>query len=278
MLQAELKGKAPEVENSEDILTSNVFGLIKYLPASEGMFQILKEAKDYSTDRNSFLNNVKAQGIDLSEYDDVDYLFWESSPKFGEPDLILIFKSRKEALKDLMLCIEIKYLSGKSREGEYDQLMDYCLSLEFKDRRKTYHNPKIAKFDGIFLGLVYLTYFSQYRSARDSLAQIRKKGVLDYEKKLYELRWNEITKTLSGIQSKSMYVEKIKEDLIFLLKKKNFIDFKGFSEVNFDVIYKPCISFAIRPKKPSKPEFAGFAELEDPGILEYDKHIFLEVG
>ena len=231
MIQAELKGKLPEVENREDVLTSNVLGLMKYLPPREGIFKILSELKDYSMNRNSLFDNLKSQNININDYDTVDYLFWENSAKYGEPDLILIIKSPKQHLKELMLCIEVKYFSGKSRSGEYDQLMDYCLSLENKDARKTYKNPKIKKFNGIFLGLIYLTYFSQYNSVREALREIRKKGFNHYESNLYELRWNDITRVLSSSESKNKYENKLIKDVVLLLKKKNLVDFEGYSDV-----------------------------------------------
>jgi len=233
MIQAELKGKLPEVENREDVLTSNVLGLMKYLPPRKGIFKILSELKDYSMDRNSLFDNLKSQNININDYDTVDYLFWENSPKHGEPDLILIIKSPKQHLKELMLCIEVKYFSGKSRSGEYDQLMDYCLSLENKDARKTYKNPKIKKFNGIFLGLIYLTYFSQYNSVREALREIRKKGFNDYESNFYELRWNDVTRVLSSSESKNKYENKLIKDVVLLLKKKNLVDFEGFTNVSF---------------------------------------------
>jgi hypothetical protein len=46
MLQALLCGKmSSEQENSEDLLTSGVFGLLRHLPPSEGLFQILNLAE-----------------------------------------------------------------------------------------------------------------------------------------------------------------------------------------------------------------------------------------
>ena len=46
MLMALLRGKlSREQENLEDILTSNVFGLLKYLPPEEGLFPFLSHAQ-----------------------------------------------------------------------------------------------------------------------------------------------------------------------------------------------------------------------------------------
>jgi len=124
MIQAELKGKLPEVANREDVLTSNVLGMLKYIPPQRALFRILEEARDYSAARSTFLHNLSATGIELSAYDSVEYLFWENSPVYGEPDLILLISSSGNDRIDLMLCIEVKLLSEKSRSGDRDQLMD----------------------------------------------------------------------------------------------------------------------------------------------------------
>jgi hypothetical protein len=39
MLQAELHGKLPEVERKEDVLTSNVFGMIKYIHPGKSILE-----------------------------------------------------------------------------------------------------------------------------------------------------------------------------------------------------------------------------------------------
>ena len=47
MLQAILKGKlSREQENMEDILTSNVFGLLRYVQPQEGILKYLSLAED----------------------------------------------------------------------------------------------------------------------------------------------------------------------------------------------------------------------------------------
>jgi len=277
MIQAELNGKLPEVENSEDVLTSSVFGLLRYLPPQKGIFRILEQTKDYSSRRNPLIVNLKAKNINLSQYDEVNYYFWEYSSKHGEPDLILIIRSSEKKIVPLMLCIEVKYLSEKSRAGEYDQLMDYCLSLENAASRKTFSEEGIAEFEGVFAGVVYLTYFSQYAAVQESLKEIGKRGLKNYESKLYELRWNDITRALKGIESGGKYEQKIVNDLVELMKKKNFVDFEGFSDVNFALNYEPLFSPPLRILKPERHDFRGFSELEEPDILKFETNVFLEV-
>jgi hypothetical protein len=48
MLQAEMKGKVPEVEGKEDVLTSNVFGLLRYVHNPDVLRRILDQARALS--------------------------------------------------------------------------------------------------------------------------------------------------------------------------------------------------------------------------------------
>jgi hypothetical protein len=274
MIQAELCGKLPSFENREDVLTSNVFGLLKYLPPKKSIIKILAQTKDYSKKRYSISANLKAQGINIDLYDQTDYYFWKYSPKYGEPDLILIFKSSLKKLVPLMLCIEVKYLSNKSRKGEYDQLKDYCLSLEDVYSRKTYKTTDIAEFDGLFIGIIYLTYFSQYSSAIESLEGLRTHGYGNYQSKLYELRWNEITKILKEYKSNSKYERMIVDDIVRLLTKKNFIDFIGFKDVLFDTQYRPNVYSHSGQAIVNWNNFRGFTGTQWPTATNYGKNIF----
>lgn len=72
MIQAELKGKLPEVANWEDVLTSNVLGMLKYIPPQRALFRILEEARDYSAARSTFLHNLSVIGIELGGYDNAE--------------------------------------------------------------------------------------------------------------------------------------------------------------------------------------------------------------
>ena len=224
MIEAELKGKIPDLENSEDILTSCIFGLIKYLPPIKGLFPILEKAKD--TDNQSIFKKY-----DFAKYDTIDYFFWESSDIYGIPDLIIIFESKKEKLlPKLILVIEVKYLSKKSRRGKLDQLKDYYLSLLDETNRVTFYRKEISEFKGEFIGLIYLTYFSQDEEIQESKEELKKYGMESSEINIYELKWNEVSKCFKEPINQCLdeYQQKIYQDIYKLLKKKNFISFDGW--------------------------------------------------
>ena len=249
MIQAELKGKLPEIENSEDILTSCVFGLVNYLPPKKGLFKILEKTKDYSgKSKNIFKTNPN-----LERYDEVSYHFWEYSSKYGEPDLILILKSSDSKLSPLIFVIEVKYFSSKSRIRNEDQLKDYFLAISNQKGRLTFNNSTISNFEGKFGGLIYLTYFTQKKEVEYSINELSKEWVGDCRSKIYELRWNEITNSIKKIPQSELTDQeaKICDDILFLLKKKTFVDFEGWTTPppfhKGHVFFENVISFSQIP-------------------------------
>jgi hypothetical protein len=103
MYLAELRGKVPShLENSEDLLTSNVFSFFKY------------------SDRTVYLKNLlKFLGITPSNDDlrTAEFLFWQSYDEGTEPDLVVI-------VGDHYLLFEAKHLSGfNSSGGKRSQLV-----------------------------------------------------------------------------------------------------------------------------------------------------------
>ncbi|MBD3672773.1 MAG: hypothetical protein HUJ26_04530 [Planctomycetaceae bacterium] len=121
MLQALLHGKlSRQQKNMEDVLTSNVFGLLRYLPPSQGLLPLLSQARTtdgeqplrwlIDTDRQSpFITN-----------EDIDYLFWERLHEpgciFCESDLLL--RVRVPSERNLLILIEAKYRSPKSSKAD----------------------------------------------------------------------------------------------------------------------------------------------------------------
>ncbi|WNZ28476.1 MAG: hypothetical protein IAX21_07350 [Candidatus Bathyarchaeota archaeon] len=122
MLQAQLRGKLPrDLENMEDLLTSNVFGSIKYIQPEKGLLQILLNSEDSEGNTHTF---------DFSNIKNVTYHFWpwinESGCYGCEPDVYI--KIDFENGSKTLVFVEAKYLSSKSSESDekkeapYDQL------------------------------------------------------------------------------------------------------------------------------------------------------------
>lgn len=110
MIEALLMGKlSREQENMEDVLTSNVFGLLRLMPLADGLLPFLRDA---------MLPDGTKPLEQLADDADVEFDFW---PRFAEanchpcePDVVLRITGKGRPLQ--LVWIEAKYLSGKSSE------------------------------------------------------------------------------------------------------------------------------------------------------------------
>jgi hypothetical protein len=118
VIQAVLGGKSMGYEYAEDILTSTVFGAVKYLSSNSLLIPFIESAFLYDEARTPFWQVLKNDGIDLRCYQDVEYVFWPFHPTYGEPDLIIIFQQHVHGEEDLLLIVEAKFKSPKSSTGE----------------------------------------------------------------------------------------------------------------------------------------------------------------
>lgn len=117
MIPALLHGKlSREQENMEDILTSSVFGVLRYLPPERGLLPFLCETQTMDAQPGAF--------FDIGDVAHVDYHFWPMLRENGldgeaefechdcEPDLLL--RIRRANGSRLNVLIEAKLWSGKS--------------------------------------------------------------------------------------------------------------------------------------------------------------------
>lgn len=108
MLWAQLRGKVPiHSERSEDLLTSNVFGTLKYVPFQGGIYPVLSAAVgDCSPGFHPLLQGA----------DEVQFEFWPWLERWAhhgcEPDVLL--RLTKMGRNIGFVLVEAKYLSGKS--------------------------------------------------------------------------------------------------------------------------------------------------------------------
>jgi hypothetical protein len=120
MMHATFHGKlSREQENMEDILTSNVFGLLDHLPAHESLLPFLAEAEAVDGAKPlSFLVQPSLSERIAAEPAE----FWPNWSVGGcmacEPDVVL--RLRLPDGRKMILGIESKYRSGKSSEADAD--------------------------------------------------------------------------------------------------------------------------------------------------------------
>lgn len=114
MLMALLRGKLSlDQENMEDILTSNVFGVLKYLPPGVALVPFLGKAATPEPEKEYPLANLSSDVV-------VKYEFWpwlaEPGRALSEPDVLIRIDDPDG--KRIVVLIEAKYLSGKSSEED----------------------------------------------------------------------------------------------------------------------------------------------------------------
>ena len=128
MIEADLRGKlgynaANAHERSEDLLTSTVFGLLRYLPAADAMFPLMEHAKPVELRAGKWTviptTKLLRPWIDLSGATTFDVEFWPSFHPHGQPDILLTFRNAYRSPVHLVV-VEAKLHSPKSGDGAAD--------------------------------------------------------------------------------------------------------------------------------------------------------------
>jgi hypothetical protein len=229
MTIAELKGKISSsgsniTDRLEDLLTSDVFGPLRYLPAKDALIPVLKKACLFSDTKKNLPieDSLKFQKME----------FWPALGK-SEPDVLIEFDNAT-------VLIEAKYLSGKSgsykeyedEETEYASANADQLAREFKDLLK------LNKTSFSVYVIVYITGhrnlpFEDFANTQKALLKTDSKLANKFNKNAYWLSWFEIHSAIK-IELERLFKEKeqfkcaILSDIEELLFKKGFRIFNGF--------------------------------------------------
>lgn len=127
MLMVLLHGKlSQDQENMEDILTSNVFGVLKYVPPEAALIPFLSKARTLGGEFPL---------ASLSSHSEVTFEFWpwleEPNCTPCEPDLLIRINSLDG--KSILILVKAKYRSGKSSEEENSSLDEISHNREESD-------------------------------------------------------------------------------------------------------------------------------------------------
>lgn len=193
MLLAEIYGKSvAEARDSEDSLTSAVFGHLRYVPPAVFWPALFAAAR--TTDGRPLCHVLPAGATAL------EVQFWPRT-SFGEPDLKLTLRHPDGTTA--VVVIEVKLWAGKSGAGDRDQLIRYLRGVP----------------DAV---LIYLTPGDPFAEIADSSrSPIRLPGD---EHRLFGLRWQ----TLQDIARQSAHTAPPPADLI-LRDVAKFLDRLGLS-------------------------------------------------
>jgi hypothetical protein len=228
MLVAELHGHhIPETANSEDYLTSTVFGHLRYLPPKIFWDELFRQALAMPGARSSTLaGHLQQLGIGIRNFETLEVRFWSRHPECGCPDLILVFSG---AAEPLIILIEAKLWAEKSGTGEFDQIARY---LRLLDKPETVI-PRLPKTTRSVL--IYLT-------EHDSLAELEESINIygnpdEASQRVFRLQWQDIVVAAQRIMRVVMGVDKlILGDVAAFLSQRNLEYFSGFRRLNLPLM------------------------------------------
>ena len=204
MIEAEIKKKIPKLETWEDVLTSNVFGLLEFIDYKY-LIDVVSKAKNYQSDSiKSSLKDKKIKNVEL----------WKSFKNIGEPDILVTLDD------DTFFIIEVKYFSHEHNKKEQVENEDDIEKYQENGQLKKYLNIAIDNKKSDFI--IYLTADYQSLNAIQN-SDSTSKACLD---NIYHIHWDDfneylISKQFDGIE------EKIEKKIID--KIITYLDFKGFA-------------------------------------------------
>jgi hypothetical protein len=250
MIFAELRGKLRDDyslahERAEDLLTSSVFQLLRYLPPEQGLLPLLLAAR-----------TVRQPWVAFGAVDAVDVELWPSFGSAGQPDVLLhLFSERRQTHAIL---IEAKLYAGKSGRSAPDDsggngnthehdLADHGPAVSAVTHRELVHErDQLVKYwqelqrryiaSEIATAIVYLT-----AHLTPPLADLDESFALDGTMKLGWLSWYDICRIAADISHRSPKDLPAK-DLAELLHHRGFGTFRGFRD-------------GLRPALPASPRF-----------------------
>lgn len=243
MIIAEIFGKVsgncPAPERWEDVLTSNVFQLMRYLRPEFGIIPYLNQTLEN--------NNIPAH-IDPKRDWNVEYYFWPLGVKNGrEPDLVIYLKSEDV---NYLFTIEAKYHSGTSdaeMEMEGENITLRQLADEYTDlleRRYRYRDKKIH-FD-VELHNCFLLFLTKHNIkpqedldyALDEFSRGDPKKRREAARHIIWANWTSIWKLLKKSRIDEFPYNKIINDLVLLFERKGLKEFTGFTIGPWDEKYR----------------------------------------
>lgn len=231
MTIADIHGKlsgASQSDRSEDLLTSNVFGCLRYLPPEEALIPFLNTANSLAGRSFSI-----ADGVVKTHF---SFWPWLHARGFSacEPDVVLGLE-REDSLD--MVMVEVKYLSGPSSEEDTESLPHHQLAREL-DQLSCLSSSRLGwrtHAEPTSRALLYVTRdlgmprVDMERAALEYLS--KRKRSCD----IYWTSWCFLPALLETAFSGESMAERqaVLEDMISLLERKWLIPFLGIDRVTF---------------------------------------------
>lgn len=219
MLMALLHSKlSRDQENMEDILTSIVFGTLKYIPSGTALIPFFRKAyiPKAATPAREY------PFIDLPSDVDVRHEFWPWIPELGsrgcEPDVLIRMICPDG--KKFLVFIEAKYLSGKSSGDDGEELPNDQLAREWANLKS------LAMKETAEPVLIYLTADIGCPSGDIQISQKELKEKTGEVGKICWLSWRHLPSLIEHSNYEML------KDLASVLRRLNLTFFEGFSRVD----------------------------------------------
>lgn len=225
MIWAELRGKLAVsaglsvAERWEDVLTSSVFGVLRYLP-DEILLSCLGTAR-----------TLEGKRLELPSDGDCRMEFWPMRLGWSrEPDVVLEIRKRGSGSLTHLVVIEVKYRSGKSQKAPALVLDDHvpmepasASGDQLADLLCDAHQQAAAA--GARVAVVYLTahIVMPHTDLIESVNQAQARMLGPVAKEIYWLGWSTVDRMLaewSGIRTTDQRHERALEDLRALMRRR----------------------------------------------------------
>jgi len=212
VIDAACRGKlSRELEGMEDLLTSTVFGLLKYLPPNEGLLPFLSLAA--YTDGQNPLSTVRAQTVQYTFWP-----WWQFGDCHGaEPDLVIDLVSDDQ--RRYKVLVEVKFRSEKS------SLPDSAIDVPKDQLGREWDNlSRLCQEEKAEPVLVYLT--ADYGIPLDEIEESRneysfKRPDATHKFQCAWLSWRHLPDALRSAE------HPIAKDLVKLIERFGLTLFKG---------------------------------------------------
>lgn len=259
---AEIQGKISSTgsnlnERLEDNLTGNFFGTFRYMSFENGLKKILLQGV---TPKNDNVIEI-IKNINVEEWSD-NISFWPYD-KEGEIDVILDFDN-------CIIGIEVKYLSGISSdddisndENSFEDKIKEDKSIQQLARESRIISKKGPNKEKI------LIFIADQQSCIDVYKDVTKRNIIEKDVNLVYISWQNILEIMKNLQCTNKYEKIIIDDLISLLTKKGFDQFKEFLIEDL-IINEAYYEFGDIKREINKDYICFFNEKNIEGDLYYE--------
>lgn len=226
MIIAELHGKLscekPANERMEDVLTSNVFGAMKFVGWQYGFFQWLQSAQSFN--RRSFAREVLPA---TAMIECVHYRFWPTFENGREPDLIIGFETSTLIVQ---LILESKYLSGSSNiqidrdDEKFQMLSGNQIADQINFIGHFFPNPQNKVIENVYM------LITSHWSPPSLTYEQAKPHILRKDVPIYWTNWQSLPCFLQNMEIGDHGRQEMINDLLKLFARKKLIPFDGFKD------------------------------------------------